>query len=145
MEACTAPLVASTLVEPRPVRRPREALEVADGDGGILEVRDLAYADALLVEKCPAAALGPGELVVGRRIGYAEHQLAGAHQGDLRGEERHLAHEVFGAIDRIDQPDVLGPHRVLPGLLTIETVTGKRARQSRTDHFLGAHVSFGNR
>src|SRR5215469_4426416 len=143
MEACTAPLVASTLVEPRPVRRPREALEVANGDGGILEARDLAYADALFVEKCPAAALGPGELVVRRRIGYAEHQLTGAHQGDLRGEERHLAHEVFCAIDRINQPDALGRHRVLPGLLTVETVTGKRPCQRRADHFLGAHVRFG--
>ena len=78
-----------------------------------------------------AASLGMGELAVDRGAGYAEHDLAAAHERDLRREERILAHERLGAVDGIDQPYALRRQIARIGLLADKSRTqGKRA--SRT-------------
>ncbi len=101
--------------------------------------------DALAVQICTVAALGPGKFGIGRRTGDTQHQLPATQQRDLGRKERALAHERLGAIDRIDQPHTLGVRIVPAGLLAIEAIAGEARPQHGVNRLLGAHIRFGDR
>src|SRR6185369_8930256 len=65
-------------------------------------------------------------------------------EADQRGPDRHVADEVLGAVDRIDDPAVL---LVADGaeLLAEEPVRRKRAAEHLADRLLGTLVSLGHR
>jgi probable rRNA maturation factor len=56
--------------------------------------------NALTVQPGTAAALGPGQFAMDACRRHPQHQLALAQQGNLRGEERRIAHEGLGGINR---------------------------------------------
>jgi len=58
------------------------------------------------------------------------------HEGNLRGEERILAHEGLGAVDRIDEPEIFRFDRALSGFLAVETVRRKPLGNDAADHAL---------
>src|ERR1700722_2267046 len=131
--------------EPPPARIGGERLEVAGGEEGRLELSHRADPHPLIVEEGASARLRPGELLVGRGAGDPEHEFAGAHERDLRGKERRVAHEGLGAIDRVDKPQARAPHLVPPPLLAVETVRGEVPVQYGADQLLGALVGLGDR
>src|SRR6202000_644438 len=65
-----------------------EGLQVAGRHDAGRQLPRPAHVDPLAVEICALTTLGPGELVVRRCAGDAQHQLTGPHQGDLRREVR---------------------------------------------------------
>ena len=71
-----------------PLRAQGERLQVAGREVRRGQLRGGADPHRLVIEEGAAAALGPGQLPVGRRAGDPEHQLPLAHERDLRGEER---------------------------------------------------------
>ena len=81
--------------------------------------------DPPLIEECTGPALGIGEFAVDGRPRYAQHDLTGAHQGDLGREEGIFAHERLGAVDGIDQPQILRVRIAGAGLLAVESVRWK--------------------
>ena len=112
--------VAADAIRPRPraarsaaTDRPAgERLQIPGRERRRVERGDLAHATAgSPLRNAPRAALGICELAVDRRARHAEHDLAAAHERDLRGEHRVLAHERLGAVDRIDQPHALRRQR----------------------------------
>jgi hypothetical protein len=104
-----------------------------------------AHANGLAIEEGALTTFGPGELAVSRRAGYAQHEPSAAHQRNLRGEERALAHETLGAVDGIDQPHALGVHVRLAGFLAIKAVRRESLAQQVADRLLRAHVGLGDR
>ena len=79
--------------------------------------RDAAHGERRRRRATPRAALGPGGLPVDRRRGDAELDAPAAHHRDLRREHRIAAHEGLGAVDRIDDPDMLRIHALGRGTL----------------------------
>ena len=78
------------------------------------EVRDLKntvaalrHAQALVVEEGARALLGGKHLVAHRIVGDAGDDFALALEGDGDGEDGMGAHEIGGAVDRIDDPAVV--------------------------------------
>src|SRR3954453_19249972 len=67
------------------------------------------------------------------------------HESDLRGKERVLAHESFGPVDRIDQPQIFSIDRALARLLSIKAGFGKTTTDDPADPFLRLHIGFGYR
>ena len=59
---------------------------------------------------------------------------------NLRREEWVLANEALGAVDRVDQPPVLGIRMRLPGFLAIKPVTRKRLQNNLTDGLLAFDI-----
>src|SRR6185312_9203374 len=129
--AVTADAVDATdqRAKTRPGRGCGQRLEIAGRDDGGIHACHRAHPDALAVEERAAAALRPRQLAVRRRAGNTEHEAPAAQQRDLRGEERAVAHEALGAVDRIHEPDALGIHVRLAGLLAVETVSRETPRE----------------
>ncbi len=67
------------------------------------------------------------------------------HQRDLRGEERVLADEALGAVDRVDEPQVIGILLRPTGLFTVEPVVRKLGEDDLADGLLALDVGLGNR
>jgi len=62
------------------------------------------------------------------------------HQRDLSRKERIFTYERLGAVDGIDQPQILGIERALAGLLPVEAVRGKALADQLADDLLGLDV-----
>src|SRR5690606_4487421 len=121
----------------RPPIAARQGLEIAGGHRAVLDRVDAADLDRLIVQ--PGASpsrLRVCDLAVHRRGRNAEDQAATMHERDLRREERILAHERFRAVDRVDEPQVLGIETALASLLAVEAVGGKTLRENAADHLL---------
>jgi len=67
------------------------------------------------------------------------------HQADLYREQRVTAHEGLGAVDRIDQPEILGIGLFLSQLFAVETVIGEASSQHLLDRTFGGDVDFRHR
>src|ERR1700722_18400192 len=96
-----------------------------------------ADGDRLAVEECAASTLRISNFAVDWRTRYAQQNLAPAHQGDLRGEHRVLAHKGLGSVDRIHYPKVFRVLAMQAGFLSIEAVRGK----TRLDDFANRHFT----
>ena len=84
----------------RPARRPARL------DRGLADVGKAADAHRPPVEGGAAAAPGGVELVVDRVVDDADLGPSVAHEGDRDAEQRDAAHEIGGAVDRVDHPHV---------------------------------------
>src|SRR5690606_15519643 len=80
----------------------------ARGDDAVAQVTPGGNAHAMLVAEGAAAALGREKLVHGGIVDDARDDLALALKGDGDGEERNAVQEVRRAVERIDDPAVLG-------------------------------------
>src|ERR1700730_17848047 len=111
--AADAADAADEPAEAAPARRARQGLQISGRHDGAGEMSDGTHPHGTLVEPGPRSLLGPRELPVHRCARDTQYQFPGTPQRNLRGKERALAHERLGAVDGIDQPDVLRLHRML--------------------------------
>ena len=72
-----------------------------------------------------------------RLVHHAEDRLAVAHQADQRAPGRHSGDEGFGAVDRVEHPDILGVRTLAAVFLADDAVIRKGAADE------GAHRGFG--
>ena len=77
-------------------------------DQGVPEVRALGHANAPVIEKCAAAAAGVEKLVLGHVVDDTVREGLPVHQGDRYRVLRKTMDEIGGAVQRIDDPGVLG-------------------------------------
>ena len=75
-----------------------------------------------------------------RLVHRAEHRFAESHQPDQRSPRRHAADEGFGAVDRIEHPDVFGIGMLAAVFLADDAVLGKRLVNERAHRGLGGAI-----
>ncbi len=76
---------------------------------------------------------------------HAEDRLAEPRQSDQRAPGRHPADERFGAVDRIEHPNVFGIGAVVAEFLADDAVIGKGAADQGPHRALGGAVRLGHR
>ena len=77
--------------------------------------------------------------------GNAHDQLAPMHERNLGRENGIAAHKTLGAVDGIDQPEILGIQVLAPKFLAVETMLGEDTEDHFLDHGLGGFVHFRDR
>ncbi len=80
-----------------------------------------------------------------RLVHHAEHRLAEAHQADQRAPGHHAGDEGFGAVDRIEHPDIFGVGALGAVFLAENAVAGKILADERAHRLLGGAVGRGDR
>ena len=95
---------------------------------------------------CPraAAAPAPPPFVEGRRRKDARLELAVALDREERAEQRDAAHEVVGAVDRVDVPADRGLGRFGAELLADQPVVREGGVEPLADHLLDRLVGLGH-
>lgn len=138
------------------------ALEIIDPakretgpEQGFLQSQALGHANPTVIEKCAAAPTGREQFVP---IGVVDHPLgdhAALHQRDRDRILRQTVNEIGGAIERIDNPDMLAqsgipldraPLRVdVTGLFAQDRMAGEGAKQRFDDRVFGCPIDFGDK
>ena len=78
-------------------------------------------------------------------VHHPEHRRALVHQRDQRAPDRKPRDEGFGAVDRIEHPDIFGVLALAAEFLADDAVLGKIALDQPAHHRLGGAVGFGDR
>src|SRR5439155_9609124 len=111
---------------------------------GLTQAGNRRDAHALAVEPRAAATPRAQQVAGDRVVDDADGDLARVLEPDQRGPDGHVADEVLGAVDRVDDPaSPLIAHRA--ELLAEEPVLGKRAAEHLADDLLGALVGLRHR
>ena len=126
-------------------------MAVAEGEAGAeqgaFQALAIAYANAAAVHGCTAATAG-GKFFLADRIENDRMLKATAvFAGNAHGEMRHAAHEVGGAIERVDDPQVILALALTfaeAAFLTVDTVVRIGLAQCRDDGLLSRTVYFGD-
>src|SRR6266568_8270990 len=111
---------------------------MADADEGLPEVGAIAGLQAnvagLALAPCPVPAAGVKELVVLRIVDDADLAVVVLDVSDRHAVVAHPTQEVVGAVDRVDDPDVieLALER-RRGLFAEEGIAGKRRGEAASD------------
>ena len=114
-------------------------------DRRALERLDPAYRKTFAVQPGTATTLCPGQFVEHRPVGHTEHDLAPVHQGNLRREKRVLANETLGAVDRIDEPQIVAVGSGRASLLAIEAMLGTSRVDDGPYGLLAFQIRLGHR
>jgi hypothetical protein len=80
-----------------------------------------------------------------RLVHHAEHRLAEAHQTDQRAPGHHAGDEGFGAVDRVEHPDIFGVGALGAVFLTKNAVVGKILADERAHGVFGRTVGRSDR
>jgi len=138
------------------------ALEVIDPakretgpEQGFLQAQALGHANPTVIEKGATAPTGCEQFVP---IGVVDHPLgdhAALHQRDRDRILRQTVDEVRGAIERIDNPDMLAQSGIaldwaslsvdVTGLFAQNRVAGEGAKQRFDDRVFGCPIDFGDK
>ena len=103
--------------------------------------------DGPTVEERAAPAGGAEELATGRIEHHAQHRLTLDDQADTDGEEGDAVGVVDGAVQRVDDPQSVGPRAPFARLarfLGQEAVVGEGAADDLEDDLLAQSVSLGD-
>ena len=78
-------------------------------------------------------------------VHHAEHRRALVQQRDQRAPDRKARDEGFGAVDRIQHPDIFGVLALVAEFLADDAVLGKIGLDQPPHHRFGGAVGFGHR
>ncbi len=119
----------------------------AGAQQGAFQAAAVGDADATTVQGGTAATAG-GEFFLAYRIeDHGVFQAALVLAGDAHREVRDATDEVGGAIQRVDDPDVVGAFAFacqVAGFLTVEAVGGVGLAQDGENGLLGSAIDFGD-
>ncbi len=87
--------------------------------------------------------LSPGQLVHHRSTRHAENDYSLVHERDLGRKERVLAHKSLRAVDRIDQPQVVGILTRAAGFLAKKSVFGELLKDDLANFLFALDVGLG--
>ena len=77
-------------------------------------------------------------------VHHPEHRRALVHQRDQRAPDRKARDEGFGAVDRIEHPDIFGVLALAAEFLADDAVLGKVGLDQPAHHRLGGAVGLGD-
>ena len=78
------------------------------------------------------------------RVAHAEYRGTVMHQRDQRAPDRKAGDERFGAVDRIEHPDVIGIFALVAEFLADDAMLRKAGIDHPAHHRLGGAVGFGD-